>query len=81
MKVINQNKEKITVEFDLLDFDSLQIFFEEQKEAVDETGKFEFEAIKKFLSIKFKDSTFVNDMRLKKINHIIEENQKLLKSK
>lgn len=50
MKVINQNKDKITIEFDLLDFDSLQEFFREQKQAVEYSGKFEYEAIQKLLA-------------------------------
>lgn len=78
MKVLKQNKDKIVVEFNLLDFDSLQEFFREQKQAVEDTGKFEYEAIQKLLAIKFEDSTFVNDMRLKRIKHIFDENEKLL---
>lgn len=78
MKVIEQNKSKITIEFDLLDFDSLKEFFKEQKQAVENTGKFEYEAIQKLLEIEFEDSTFVNDMRLKRIKYMFEENEKLL---
>ncbi len=78
MKVLKQNKDKIVVEFDLLDFHSLQEFFEEQKQAVEDTGKFEYEAVQKFKALKLENSTFVNDMRLKRINQIFEKNQKLL---
>ncbi len=70
MKVLKQNKDKIVVEFDLLDFDSLQEFFREQETAVLETGMFEYEAIQKFKALKLEDSTFVNDMRLKRINQV-----------
>lgn len=78
MKILDQKENKITVEFDLLDFDSLQGFFRDQKQAVEDTGKFQYEAIQKILAIQFEDSTFVNDMRLKKLNHIFDENKKLL---
>lgn len=78
MKILDQKENKIVVEFDLFDFDSLQDFFKEQKEAVDSTGKFNYEAIQKLLGLKFKSSTFVNDMRLKKIKHIFNENERQL---
>lgn len=81
MKVVNQIENKIIIEFDLIDFESLKDFFLEQKEAVSETGKFEYEAIQKILAIKLEHSSFVNDMRLKRINHIFDENEKLLGGK
>ncbi len=78
MKVLKQNKDKIVVEFDLLDFHSLQEFFEEQKQAVESTGKFEYEAVQKFKALKLENPTFVNDMKLQIINHVFEKNRKLL---
>ncbi|MBE7653881.1 hypothetical protein [Tenacibaculum finnmarkense] len=78
MKILNQSQEKVTIEFDLLDFDSLQEFFKEQKTAVNETGKFEYDAIQKILALELESSTFVNDIRLKRINEMQEENRKLL---
>lgn len=79
MRKISQDKNKIVIEFDLLDFASLQDFFKEESEAVENTGKFEYEAIQNFLKIKMDDSTDVNDMRLKKIDFMLKENEKLLK--
>lgn len=79
MRKIEQTNSKIIIEFDLLDFDSLQEFFKEQKEAVDSTGKFEYDAIKKFSAIELENTSYINDIRLKRLDEIFERNKKLLK--
>ena len=78
MKVLNETNKKITIEFDLFDFGSLQEFFHEQKEAVENTGKFEYDPIQKFLAIKLQDPTILNDIWLRKINKMMERNQTLI---
>jgi len=80
MKVIKEDKESVVIEIGLLEFEDLQTFFLENKEAVDNTGKFEYEAIQKMLSIKMsiENNTNLNDLRLKRIDDAFSENKELL---
>lgn len=78
MKITEQNSDTITIQFSLLDFDDLREFFLDNKIAVDNTGKYQYEVIQRFLELqsKYINSTEVNDLRLKRIDKAFDINRK-----